>query len=40
MLDYFDIDWPNLLKLNKKNADLTNNFINAMNSLLNKCALF
>ena len=37
ILDYFDIDWPNLLNLNEKNIDLsTNNFLNAMNSLLNK----
>ena len=40
-LDYVDIDWSNLLNLNEKNVDLsTNNFLNAMNSLLNKCAPF
>ena len=39
ILDYFDIDWSNLLNLNEKNVDLTtNNFLNAMNSLLNKYA--
>ena len=37
ILDYFDIDWSKLLNLNEKNVDLsTNNFLNAMNSLLNK----
>ena len=37
MLDYFDTDWLNLLNLNEKNVDLsTNDFLNAMNSLLNK----
>ena len=41
ILDYFDIDWSNLLNLNEKNVDLTtNNFLNAMNSLLNKYASF
>ena len=41
VLDYFDIDWSNLLNLNEKNVDLlTNNFLNAMNSLLNKYAPF
>ena len=41
ILDYFDIDWSNLLNLNEKNIDLsTNNFLNAMNSLLNKYARF
>ena len=41
ILDYFDIDWSNLLNLNEKNVDLsTNNFLNAMNSLLNKYAPF
>ena len=41
ILDYFDTDWSNLLNLNEKNVDLTtNNFLNAMNSLLNKYALF
>ena len=39
--DYFDIDWFDLLNLNEKNVDLsTNNFLNAMNSLLNKDAPF
>ena len=38
ILDYFDIDWCNLLNLN---LDLTtNNILNAMNSLLNKYAHF
>ena len=41
ILDYFDIDWSNLLKLNEKNVDLsTNIFLNDINSLLNKYALF
>ena len=41
ILDYFDIDWFDLLNLNEKNVDLsTNNFLNAMNSLLNKDAPF
>ena len=41
ILDYFDTDWSNLLNLNEKNVDLsTNNFLNAMNSLLNKYAPF
>ena len=41
ILDYFDTNWSNLLNLNEKNVDLsTNNFINAMNSLLNKYAHF
>ena len=41
ILDYFDIDLSNLLNLNEKNVDLTtNNFLNAMNSLLNKYASF
>ena len=39
ILDY--IDWSNLLNLNEKNVDLTtNNFLNVMNSLLNKHASF
>ena len=39
VLDYFDIDCSNLLNLNEKNIDLsTNNFLNAMNSLLTKNA--
>ena len=41
ILDYFDIDWSNLLNLNEKNVDLsTNNFLSATNSLLNKYAPF
>ena len=41
ILDYFDTYWSNLLNLNEKNVDLsTNNFLNAMNSLLNKYAPF
>ena len=41
ILDYFDIDWSNLLNLNEKNVDLTtNNFLNVMNSLLNRYAPF
>ena len=40
-MDYFDLVCSNLLKLNEKNVDLTtNNFLNAMNSLLNKYATF
>ena len=42
MLDYFDIDWPNILKLDgkKKNGNsATNNFLDAINnSVLNKYA--
>ena len=35
ILDYFDIDWSNLLNLNEENVSLsTNNFLSAMNSLL------
>ena len=41
VLDYFDIDWSNLLNMNEKFFDLTtNNFLNAMNSLPNKYAPF
>ena len=41
ILHYFDIDWSNLLKLNEKNVDLTTiNFLNAMNSALDKYAPF
>ena len=41
ILDYFDIDWCNLLNLNEKNVDSAAiNFLNAMNSLLNKFAPF
>ena len=33
IVNYFHIDWSNLLNLNEKNADLsTNNFLNAMNN--------
>ena len=39
ILDYFDIDCSNLLNINQKNVDLTTfNFLNAINSLLNKNA--
>ena len=39
MLDYFDIDWPNILKLDEKNVNLaTNNFLDTINSVLNKYA--
>ena len=39
MLDYFDIDWPNILKLYEKNVNLTtNNFLDTINSVLNKYA--
>ena len=43
MLDYFDIDWPNILKLDekkKKNGNsATNNFLDVINnSVLNKYA--
>ena len=41
ILDYFEIDWSNLLNLNDKNVDLlTNNSLNAINSLHNKYAPF
>ena len=41
ILDYFHIDWSNLLNLNEKNVDLTaNNFLNTINSLLNKYVPF
>ena len=40
ILNYFAIDWSKLLNLDEKNVDLTtNNFLNAMNSLLSKYAL-
>ena len=40
MAFFFCPDWSNPLNLNEKNVDLsTNNFLNAMNSLLNKYAL-
>ena len=41
IFNYVDIDWSKLLNLNEKNVDLTtNNFLSAMNSLLNKYAPF
>ena len=41
ILYYFDIDWSKLLNLNEKNIDLTtDNFLNAVSSLLNKYAHF
>ena len=39
VLDYFVIDWPNILKLDEKNVNsATNNFFNTINFLMNKCA--
>ena len=39
MLDYFDIDWPNILKLDEENVNsTTNNFLDTINSVLNKYA--
>ena len=39
VLDYFDTDWPNILKLDEKNVNLaTNNFLDTTNSVLNKYA--
>ena len=39
MLGYFNTDWPNILKLDEKNVNLaTNNFLNTINSVLNKYA--
>ena len=36
---YFDLDWPNILKLDEKNVNsATNNFFNTINFLMNKCA--
>ena len=41
ILEYFEIGWSNLLNLNEKKIDLTIiNFLNAMNSLLDKYAPF
>ena len=41
ILDRFDADWSNLLNLSGKNVDLTIiNFLNAMNSLLDKYTPF
>ena len=40
-LGYFDIDWSNYLNLSEKNVALTTiNFLNAMNTLLDKYAPF
>ena len=37
VLDYFDIDWPNILKRDEKNVNTTtNNFLDTINSILNK----
>ena len=39
MLDYFDMDWPSVLKLDEKNVNsATNNFLDTINSVLNKYA--
>ena len=39
MLDYFDIDWPNILKLDEENVtSATYNFLDTINSVLNKYA--
>ena len=39
VLDYFDIDWPNILKPDEKNVNsATNNFLDTINSVLNKDA--
>ena len=39
VLDYFDIDWPNILKLDEENVNsTTNNFLDTINSVLNKYA--
>ena len=39
VLDYFVIDWPNILKLDEKNVNsATNNFLDTINSVLNKYA--
>ena len=41
MLDYFDIGWPNILKLDEKNINLaTNNLLDTINSILSKYAPF
>ena len=38
-MDYFDIDWPNILKLDEKNVNsAANNFLDITNSVLNKYA--
>ena len=37
VLDYFDIDWPNILKLDERNVNsATNNFLDIINSVPNK----
>ena len=39
VLDYFDIDWPSVLKLDDKNVNsATNNFLDTIHSVLNKYA--
>ena len=39
VLDYFDIDWPNILKLDEINVNsATNNFLDPINYVLNKYA--
>ena len=39
ILDYFDINWPNVLKLDMQNVDLSfNNFYEAINAVLDKHA--
>ena len=39
VLDYFDIDWPSVLKRDEKNVNsATNNFLDTINSVLNKYA--
>ena len=39
VLDHFDIDWPNILKLEEENVNsATSNFLDAINSVLNKYA--
>ena len=39
MLNYFVIDWPKILELDEKNVNsATNNFLDAINSVLNKYA--
>ena len=37
VLDYFDIDWPNIFKLDEKSVNsATNNFLDTINSVLDK----
>ena len=39
MLHYFDIEWPNIFKLDEKNVNLaTNSFVDTINFVLNKYA--